>query len=116
MTAEWIEYTGSEEQIAELLDTNNSFIIPTDKFIFNYEYFDGNTDLRDFFSNRAIKSYLICNPHPLAGMARQQLLTGQPVWVNRPHSFNDQERVIYVTTTPDWNISGAEYSFTEFKE
>jgi len=65
---------------------------------------------------RGASHYLICNPHPLADMICQQAHTGQPVWV-RTRNYEGTAWCYYPpTTTPNWNIPVAEYSFTEFKE
>jgi len=66
---------------------------------------------------RAASHYLICNPHPLADMIHLQALTGQPVFVKVDRdSCENKINMIYVTTTPDWNIPGAEYSFSSFEK
>jgi len=72
--------------------------------------------------------YLICTPHPYADMICQWARTGQPVYVRitedgDKNEFPELSEFIesikhvetYCTNTPDWNIPGAEYSFTPFK-
>jgi len=110
--AEWIEYTGSDEQIAELnaaIRNNNNGILVSLK--------DNTTRIvYDNLYGYDFDKYLICNPHPYADMARQQLLTGQPVWVRYEWRDSTGPNVeTYATDTPDWNIPGAEYSLSEFK-
>lgn len=121
--SEWKEYTGSDEQIAEMHNDDNGWIVT---------FYDGTqSEIHKGYPGKsvnmhAIQKYLICNPHPLADMICQQARTGQPVWVKttcigyKPCEFGGDEmyskQYIYSTTTPDWNIPNAEYSFTEFKE
>jgi len=118
---EWKEYNGSDEQIAEmqeaqygvLLSNNPSEIVDVSDMIL----------LESYLNEQDVHEYLICNPHPLADMIRKQALTGQPVWIMymkdlmvlRPGDKAWRKEII-VTTTPDWNIPNAEYSFTPFKE
>ena len=122
--AEWKEYTGSDEQIAELSKAKNGVCLKFEhsqkSFVYSLKDIS-TTDGVPTLSN-TVTHYLICNPHPLAEMICQQARTGQPVWV-RLHSYegNDKELVnylntIYVTTTPDWNIPNTEYSFSEFEK
>lgn len=114
MMSEWKKYTGSDKQIAEMCGADNGWIVmfydSTQSEIHN-GYPGKNVNMH------AIKGYLLCNPHPLADMICQQARTGQPVWIKVDRdSCGNKINMIYVTTTPDWNIPNAEYSFTEFKE
>ena len=119
MTAQWIKYDGSDEQIAELVISR--FIVRDKleerKCIYSNTDFDDQIDMEDWLAN--ITAYWIIPDDPLREMKVRQAMTGQPVWVRIPVSY---ERYGYcyitygATTTPDWNIPGAEYSFTEFKE
>jgi len=143
---EWKEYTGSDEQIAEMRETTNGFIlrystgVQTEIFkrigsSYVGEYIDSRrrllsgNNLKEVLTKNKITHYLICNPHPLADMICQQARTGQPVWVMVPYEEGERNYEfiahyrndcgifrIYVTNTPDWNIPNAEYSFTPFKE
>ena len=110
---EWITYTGSDEQIAELENAKNGFICKNDYgYIWDAFYID--------WSKCPIGAthYFICNPHPLADMICQQARTGQPVWIKHRTHWDKRINAIQIdcTTTPNWNISGAEYSFTLFEE
>ena len=106
--SEWKEYTGSDESICEIADAIHGVLL---------RYKCGKETLI-VTANRTwgvclddVTHYLICNPHPLADMICQQARTGQPVLVKKySNSFG------YKTTTPDWNIPNAEYSFTPFDE
>ena len=113
---EWKEYTGSDESICEIADAIHGVLL---------RYKCGKETLI-VTANRTwgvclddVTHYLICNPHPLADMICQQARTGRPVWVKEGRDF---DRYGYAhsyhqpTTTPDWNIPGAEYSFTPFDE
>jgi len=123
MKPEWIEYTGSDEQIDEMKNATNGFV-------FRYKFKTGNIEQSQTYNvlwNSMLQTvtaayithYLICEPNPNADMICQQARTGQPVWVRIPVSY---ERYGYcyitygATTTPDWNIPGAEYSFEPFEE
>lgn len=113
MKPEWIEYTGSDEQIAEMDDTG-SFIIKANGVESHVMH---HIDERGLLVE--CDEYLICNRHKYAKLIQRWSMTGQPVWVRIPVSY---ERYGYcyitygATTTPDWNITGAEYSFTPFGE
>jgi len=119
--AEWKEYTGSYEQIAEMMDAKSGVVLRNEnltEYLINLHHMD--YELAKFaIETRFTCSYLICNPHLLADMICQQARTGQPVWVRV--SYYDpvtdiNGAVTHKTTAPDWNIPNAEYSFDEFKE
>ena len=104
---EWKEWNGSDEQIAEIKNTKDGYVL---RKIDGKEVFFLSLEFRPNLSN--VTHYLICKRHPLADMIIRQAETGQEVyirWVNITCGH-------CVTTTPDWNIPNAEYSFTEFKE
>lgn len=109
--SEWKIYKGTDEQIEEILYAGG-YIIRT------YTGYDSairmavgkRKDLISELNDDNVTHYLICKKHPLADMICRQAATGQPVWVRY---LGD---VIAVTTTPDWNIPDAEYSFTPFEE
>lgn len=128
MTTDWIEYTGSDEQIAEMQAAKNGYLL---------RFSDGREvhlarhykdDLLEILNG--VTHYLICNPHPLVDMIIKQAQTGQPVWIRMPkkHYFDkvykgklgdraslNSQWWIVETTLPDWNIPNAEYSFKEFE-
>jgi len=123
--SEWKEYIGSKEQIAEMKASRDVII----RFKSSYELLRSSCFVDDFNDRLAygtVTHYLICNPHPYADMICQQARTGQPVWIKisgfSPISmkfdkfFYHITYSVYVTTTPDWNIPNAEYSFTPFEE
>lgn len=123
MTAQWVAYTGSDEQIAEMKKANDGYLLRCNDGIdvpYNeYEYLHEN-------HKEVVTHYLICNPHPLADMIIQQARTGQPVYVKVlretwgmfKHTFirHEEKHTIYVTATPNWNIPNAEYSFIPFED
>ncbi len=86
MITEWKEYSGSDEQIAELgaACTNDGFIIRDANGICA-SVIKGENALPDAFLNYipemscSTTHYLICEPHPFADMICQQARTGQPV-------------------------------------
>lgn len=108
MTTKWIPYTGSPEQIAEIGNSieHHGFITRNSEGIESLVVCSDTTH------------YLIKHPHPLADMIIRQAQTGQPVWSRVPIDFKryGYHYLTYnPTTTPDWNIPGAEYRFTPFE-
>ena len=107
--AKWIEYTGSDEQIEEI---NNARYGILAKNNFNhiwpdiYEHFD--------FAPIGATEYLICQPHPYVDLIKIWADTGCEVWVKEGKSH--RQPFIYVTDKPDWNIPGAEYRLTQFRD
>jgi len=115
--SEWKKFTGSDEQIAEISNSENGYSC---KYIDGIESRIFTGSLREnAIYDKNMTHFLICNPHPLADMIIRQAMTGQPVWVrdykdtllSGEHNYDE-----YVTTTPNWNIPNAEYSFTPFEE
>jgi len=125
--AQWKKYTGSDEQIKELWNADDGYILRfSDKVNDRIRRAKEAWLTLSDFSNHCKKvtnvtNYLICNPHPLEDMICQQARTGQPVWVRYAkvcHFGQTSEYEIcnqIATLTPDWNIPGAEYSFTPFE-
>lgn len=111
---EWKEYTGSDEQDKEMENSKHGYILNPVRI--------GETEIRHGnplyqFNTMGIKSYLICNPHPLKDMIIRQTQTGQPVWVRYEYRDVTGPGIeTFITTTPDWNIPGAEYRFTPFED
>ena len=84
------------------------------------DFFD-ETHLRGHLETWEVTNYLICNPHPLADMIERWARTGQPAWIKTfiemPYAgLPILDERIQKTNKPDWNIPGAEYSFTPFKD
>lgn len=117
--SEWIKYTGSDEQIDEIMKCTG-FIVDSQYSVFKAVstfrsvHKSDKRWLIDHFSEYDVKQYLICNPHPLADMICQQARTGQPVWVKE--GIDCMKPFIYETYHPDWNIPNTEYSFTLFDD
>lgn len=123
--SEWTVYTGSDEQIAEIINSKNGFIVDSQWSVFNEPNklqidFDDKTNidwLKGNFEDYDVTKYWIIPDDPLREMKIRQAMTGQPVWVRDykdtllagEHNYDE-----YVTTTPDWNIPTAKYSFTAF--
>ena len=109
---EWKEYTGSDEQIAEIKNTKNGYVVRRksgeEVCFLSIEYKCRYED---------VVSYWIIPDDPLREMKIRQAVTGQPVWVSKLFECGiEKEWQMFVTTTPDWNIPGAEYRFTPFDE
>jgi len=141
---EWKEYTGSDEQIKEMLSSETGFIVDSqssvfrDKAILKYPITENNRNwLTSLLDLSGVKKYLICEPHPLADVICKQARTGQPVYIKTnnckhpvPSKMGDRvlladsndmhigeiRTVGVVTTRPDWDIPNAEYSFTPFED
>jgi len=113
---EWKEYTGSDEQVADieiLLNSGGCFITdPKSGIRWNKQSLPTRIIILKLLENT--DKYLICEPHPLADMICQQARTGQPVWI-RFVAQDINKMIGYETTKPDWNIPGAQYSFTPFE-
>mgnify|MGYP003495062819 FL=1 len=107
----WVLFDGSDEQIAELNECKNGFVVRfnDDKYSALYECID-----IDRLINLGFTHYWIIPDDPLRDMKVRQAMTGQPVWTRR--KIENEYFYWLPTTTPDWNIPNAEYSFTEFKE
>ena len=130
------KYTSSDEQIDEISSSKNGFVCrnnETDSGILTIKYgqlFSDQSEypilnamwsgsLKRFVETHNTTHYWIISDDPLREMKIRQSQTGQPVWVRVPTSFirYGYHYITYgATTTPDWNIPNAEYSFTEFKE
>ena len=120
--AEWIEYDGSDRQIAEIKGARYGVIFKhtglgmINDILFPYKdrYIIANR-----LSQGAITHYLICEPHQHATMIKFQADTGQPVYIQYLADASaglQSRRVTMETQFPDWNIPGAEYSFEPFEE
>lgn len=115
MTTNWTKYTGSDEQIAEI--ENNNVV---------FRYIGGRESIRaerkfDSYDRKYISHYWIIPDDPLREMKIRQAQTGQPVWVRYSKqseyaALPITEVLTYSTTTPDWNIPNAEYSFTPWED
>lgn len=148
MTAQWIKYDGSDEQIAEMRNAEHGFMAKNITSIssvmsikFNQLFIQGQkgpylpelfgNKLENFLTHNNTIEYLICTPHLYADMICQQARTGQPVWlritnmigiagindIGEYYKYTDSKgRNIYKTNAPNWNIPGAEYSFTPFED
>jgi len=114
MATNWIPYDGSDEQIAEI-QQSNGFVIRREGRLDSPILKSGHDGLYNgaerFYLSDEITHYLICNPHPLADMISRQAYTGQPVWIKVKHYA---EHPVVMSTKPNWNIPNAEYSFTPF--
>jgi len=110
--SEWIEYTGSDKQIEEIRNAEHGFIIRSRGIESKIMH---KIDRRGLLVH--CDEYLICEEHPLADMIERWASTSQPVWIRKMFYCGiEKEWQTYVTTAPDWNIPGAEYSFTPFEE
>ena len=122
--AKWIEYTGSDEQLKELLTTKSKFMVDNKWSVFhkpttlNMPATEDNLNwLASLLRDTKVKRYLICQPHPYADLIKIWADTGCPVWVKRPIAvLRIGEPIVFKTTNPDLNIPGAEYRLTPFED
>jgi ribosomal protein L3 len=120
----WKKYTGCDEQIKELKSEKRRICkykdgTESEVLIWFDTYHHPDYRLRSTIQEdmQMVDTYLICEPHPYAGMIKRWADTGQPVWVRVGAMMREDQFIMYRTyrtTTPDWNIPGAEYSFTPF--
>ncbi len=127
----WIEYTGTTEQIDEISSAKHGFVCrnnETDSGILTIKYgqlFSDQSEypilnamwsgsLKRFVETNNTTHYWIISDDPLREMKIRQAMTGQPVWVKE--GIDCMKPFIYETVKPDWNIPNAEYSFIEFEK
>ena len=108
---DWKIYNGSDEQIIELQNAEHGFII---KNIYGHLW----KEIYFFWHQCPIGSthYWLIPADPLREMKVRQAMTGQPVYWRLKKDNPGLIYRVFVTTSPDWNIPNAEYSFTEFKD
>ncbi len=141
----WTEYTGSDEQIAEISSSKNGFVCrnnETDSGVLTIKYGQLFSDQSDYpilnaMWNGSLKRFVETNntthlwiipDDPLREIKIRQSQTGQPVWIKICNydwkslgmeyqcSWDNDDFTIFETTKPNWNIPGAEYRFTPFGE
>lgn len=123
---EWVAYTGNDEQISELESAEKGYILRCfysdgDETYETPIMFGGIYDDEDSetFTSKIVVAYWIIPDDPLREMKIRQAMTGQPVWVKEREMKKTGFPLgykYYATTTPNWNIPNAEYSFTAFEE
>ena len=104
----WVQFTGSDEQIAEI-DGADSFIIKSKGVESHVMH---HIDKRGLLVD--CDEYWLIPDDPLRKMKIRWARTGQPVWIRR--KIENEYFYWLPTTTPDWNIPNAEYSFIEFEK
>ena len=142
----WTVYTNSDEQIAEISSSKNGFVCrnnETDSGVLTIKYGQlfsdqseypilnatWNGSLKRFVETNNTTHYWIISDDPLRDMKIRQAQTGQPVWIKMKSStywviamrgfdliYQDHVVSVIKSTTPDWNIPNAEYSFTPFEK
>ena len=90
--SEWIEYTGGDEQLTELLTTDSKFMVDNEWSVFhkptrlNLPVTEDNLNwLAGLLRDTKVKKYLICQPHHYADLIKIWADTGCPVWYK--HKF-----------------------------
>lgn len=139
---DWVKYTASQEQIAEINDS-----ILSNGYVVRNNHGSQSDVLKTpwhvtFIGDNETKEYLICNPNPLADMICQWQRTGQPVWIklsllefakvcrdieyaikvlfyineNCEVLHPNSDIFIVKTNLPIWGLPGAQYSLTPFED
>lgn len=121
----WIEYTGSDEQIAEM---KTGFIYRNKSgaqsdLILTASNFISPQHLKNYLNNVETTYILICEPHPYADLIKIWADTGCEVYI-REHHNNYYDGVLESTDyhdlpptgKPNWSIPGAEYRLTPFED
>lgn len=118
MTAQWVKFDGSDEQIAEMVGAKNGFVLRfnggEDSTIQTIGMWGTMITSRNPAFSSHLTHYLICEPQPYADMICQWAKTGQPVYC-RIH-VEGYGLCTSASNTPRWDVPDAEYSFTPFKE
>ena len=122
--SEWIEYTGGDEQLTELLTTDSKFMVDNEWSVFhkptrlNLPVTEDNLNwLAGLLRDTKVKKYLICQPHHYTDLIKIWADTGCPVWWRMiPKNHVGLICRVFKTNTPDWNIPGAEYRLTPFED
>lgn len=121
MTGQWIKYDGSDEQIAEMRNAENGYILMNkvghiSEIAFNLDTngLRSGNDRRLMFNCSEVSNYLICSPHPYAAQIQQWSRTGQPVYAKAIGGVGSQECHEY--SPPFMHPVEFEYSFTPFGE
>lgn len=114
----WQVYDGSDEQIAEIRNAGNGYVarLTSGKEILIKP---GETYHISNPSVEKVTHYWLIPADPLREMKVRQAMTGQPVCVRQSYYDPVEEHhgaKVFTTTTPDWNIPNANYSFSPFQE
>lgn len=120
---EWKKYDRSDDQIAELRnawETTGLIVKWKDGESDPLNKHTGSVDFWYELHDAQFTHYWIIPDDPLREMKARQAMTGQPVWVieeiNDPFAGDSFKGKPYITTTPDWYMPNAEYSFTPFED
>ena len=117
--SEWIEYTGSDEQI-ELIRLNLDGIIWKDSSGFELTtplrslIQRSRSDIKDFLKERCVKYILLCKRHPCADLIKIWADTGCPVYI-KPKTPGRLCSSVAHGSRVDWNHDDFEFSLTPFE-
>lgn len=115
---EWIEYNGSDKQIAEMLFAANKhgvMIIHHNGELCPAIFTDAN-ELYQHLDKRTkypIKAFLLCKPHPYADLIKIWADTGCPVYAKHKATGQTDE---VCGPRVDWNHEEWEFSLTPFED
>ena len=77
---EWKQWNGSKEQLDEMRNAKDGFILRGTEPAYEEEIIFHNISGLSCVDMQNITHYLICQPHPLSDMIGRWILTGQSVW------------------------------------
>ena len=110
---EWVKYTGSPEQIEEIITTRKDILFRLEEtYVLKSKILF--TDLKDFLITANVREYLICAQHPYAKEISQWGHTGQPVYWRRGECGT--RGVCQEYFPPFAHPNEFEYSFTPFED
>jgi hypothetical protein len=108
--SEWKEYTGSDEQIEEMENAQYGVLLEYDGEILDVS---DMVSLESYLNAQDVTHYLICEPHPYAGMIKRWADTGQPVYCRS--IIDGSSGLCYWELPPFAHPDKFEYSFTPFE-
>ena len=113
--SEWIEYTGSDEQLLEIMHAPRGY-----KYRNNKGYESGILiacgsliNLCNELQDDSVTHYLICQPHPYADLIKIWADTGCPVYAKHKATGQTDE---VCGPRVDWNHEEWEFSLTPFED
>lgn len=115
---DWKKYTGSDDQIDEMCNAVDGYILRLSDGTMTELSIGGpyRDDATDTYRGLTITHYLICNPHPRAEMICQQARTGHPVLIKwRWMMEYCEKRKIPPAQTWAWEEAAKAYE-TEFPQ
>lgn len=116
MTAQWVKYDGSDDQLLEIMHSAHGYLYR------NNNGYESNIltacgsliNLANELNDDSVTEYLICSPHPYADMICQWARTGQPVYWRS--ITGGGTGLCHENFPPFMHPVEFEYSFTPFED